>query len=268
MTNVNNTNANTRIADALAQLHTTYTEWMRLQQLTENKLYKLMNGCLQLCYLAKSTDAHMSAFKKQCAFKWGRNTKLTVMVAKRVFGEDNKQAHSYAKALEIAIEEKVGTEGEIDMITWLRSNGGISGVVRGTGSKVSKRKNIIELEREHTIRVGRDAEKYGKGAKYKFDVSEKFMEALRTDDVLLLCRVDRKSKQLAVYAIDENSDATDKYYEQLGESVIESEAYTKYKYKLYEEHKLAEHVASIDISDGVQNVLNEMQDCEQFEIAA
>jgi hypothetical protein len=261
-------NVKLQISDALDKLSITYKQWMRLQKMTEEKLYKLLDGCLQLCYVSRSTEAHMSALKKQCGFKWGRNTKLTVLVTKCVFGADTKQVHNYAKALEIAIEEGVGTAGEADMITWLRGHGGISGVVRGKESKVGKRSNIIELERAYTIRVGRDAEKYGSTVKFKFDVSAKFIDKLRTDDVVLLCKVDRKSKQLAVYAVDEDGGVADKYYEELGKNILLSEDYAKYKHKLYDEQRLAEELAEIDVNDKLHNIFDEMLDEEQIEIAA
>ncbi len=265
-----NTNSNVKfdIKNTLERLNITYKQWVRLQGMTEDRLYKLLGGCLQLCYLAKSTDAHMSAFKEQCGFKWGRKTKLTVLVAKCVFGADTKQVHNYAKTLELAIEQKVGTAGETDMLTWLRINGGISGIVRGDDSKVSKRKNVIELERAHTIRVGRDAEKYGKTVAFRFTVSERFIEKLRADDVVMLCRVDRKNKELAVYAIDEDSNAIDKYYEELGTNVMESDAYAKFKHTHYEQQKAEQAIASFDVSSKLTDMFDALADDEWLEIAA
>jgi len=261
-------NVNIQISDALDKLSIRYKQWIRLQKMTEEKLYKLLDGCLQLCYVARSTEAHMSALKKQCGFKWGRNTKLTVLVAKCVFGADTKQVHNYAKALETAIEEGVGTAGEADMVTWLRGHGGISGVVRGTDSKAGKRSNIIELERAYTTRVGRDAEKYGRPVKFKFDVSANFIDKLRTDDVVLLCKVDRKSKQLAIYAVDEDCSVVSKYYEQLGTHIMQSEEYVRYKNRLYDEQRLAEELAEIDVNDKLHSIFDEMLDEEKIELAA
>lgn len=260
------------IENALEKLHKVHKEWTDLQQLTEKKLYTLLDGCLQLCYLAMSTDEHMSAFKGCCGFKWGRNTKLSVLVAKAVFGADAKQVHSYAKLLEIAIEQKVGKDGNDGMIKWLRDNGGISGITRG-GSKTdnisSGNANFIELERMRTISIGRNFEDYGVSARYKFAVSEKYLEHFEVNEVVLLCKIDRKNSELAVYWADESADTIDKYYEQIGEEVKNSAEYKRRAYEKYAERKELEAAAEFEISGALGNIVNNvLGESEELEEAA
>lgn len=273
MRNINNAAIEFEIETALSKLHAVHKEWVELKQLTENKLYKLLGGSLQLCYLAMSTDAHMSAFKACCKFKWGRKTKISVLVAKAVFGADAKQVHSYAKLLEIAIEQKIGTSGHTDMAAWLRDNGGISGITRGgsndnTGNKDSD-KNVIELERMRTINIGREFKEYGVSAKYKFAVTEKYLQIFEANDVVLLCKVDRKNNELAVYCIDESRDAVDKYYEQLGEEIKNGTEYKRRAYEKYAERKEREAAAEFEISDAIDSIVNSVfDDSEELEEAA
>lgn len=268
----NNAAIEFEIETALSKLHAVHKEWVELQQLTENKLYKLLGGSLQLCYLAMSTDAHMSAFKACCKFKWGRKTKLSVLVAKAVFGADAKQVHSYAKLLEIAIEQKIGTSGHTDMNAWLHSNGGISGITRGICSEKdesSKDTNVIELERMRTISIGRDFEEYGETAKFKFAVNEKYLQIFEANEVVLLCKIDRNSNELAVYWADESSDAVDKYYEQLGEEIKNGTEYKRRAYEKYAERKEREAAAEFEISDAIDSIVNSVfDDSEELEEAA
>ena len=260
------------IENTLSTLHTVHKNWVRLQQMTEDKLYKLLQGSLELCYLASSTDAHMSAFKECCGFKWGRKTKLSVLVAKAVFGADAGQVHNYAKVLENAIGQKIGTQGHADMLTWLRSNGGISGITRGgestSGSKGSSKSNVIELERAHTVSIGRNAEDYGVRAKFKFAVSEKYIDTLHTNDVVLLCKVDRLTNELAVYWTDNDSDVVDKYYACVGENVKTTGTYAKREYEKYAEKQAAEAVASFEISDKFKEIAQGILDEDEVLEAA
>jgi hypothetical protein len=118
------------ILNTLVSLRQGYEDFIVQQKLADNKLYSVLEGCLDFYYFLQTSDAHAIAFKNMCDFKFKADTKLVLLISKAVFGKDNKQHYAYAKALDNAVEAEVGKDENNTMAEWLRKNGGVNGAIR------------------------------------------------------------------------------------------------------------------------------------------
>jgi hypothetical protein len=132
-------NVNESIAYTLSQLKKKHDLWEEQSEKTNNMLYRLMNECLSLYKICSESEIYEEALKSSVTFKFGKKTRLTVIICKAVFGAGKKH-YVYAKALDRAVEEQVGVSGNIGMFEWLKLEGGVNGVIRKS-KKSSMREN-------------------------------------------------------------------------------------------------------------------------------
>lgn len=239
-----------KIETALDTLRLRTKQWQRLQQMTEDKLYSILEGALELYYFLHERETYLQAFKEMCTFKWTKKTKVTLLIVKSIFGDDVKQVHAYAKALEEAVYQKVGRPGEIKFIPWLRAHGGVSGVSRITqearaAGNISKSARD-EAERKYAIDVGREAEKYGVFSKGVFSCDHllKTMNEDGKTEVIILCVADYKNQQLKAQWISHDEDLIESFYLEKGQKVMTLESFKKYQMKYYAQRKAEEIEAS------------------------
>lgn len=214
------------IERALNLLSEQYADWVVHVKQGENILYALLSGCLDFHnFLVRESD-YQSVFKGLCTFSWHKNTGLTTLVAKMVFGSDNKQVYTYIKALDAALAKGIGAEGAMGMEQWLKENGGVSGVIR----KVSG-SSKTQIEREYRIRIAQNAEIFGFKDKYGSFVSKELANEIEhgSTDVALLATVDRKTGEFTVKWLSEEFGVREKLWEIRGESMMASDTYRRNK---------------------------------------
>lgn len=227
MTNTNSQEViNFNIEKAISILNDKHKAWRAHVESGENILYSLLEECLDFHnFLVRESD-YQSAFKGMCRFSWHKNTGLTTLIAKTVFGVKNKQTYTYIKALDTALAKGVGADGAISMEQWLKENGGVSGVIRGDGGN-----SKAEIERAYRIRIAQEAERFGFKDKYGAFVSKELVQEIEhgSSDVVLLAKVDRSTGEFTVKWLSEEHAIRNKLWEVRGESMMMTEAYRRNK---------------------------------------
>ncbi|MEY4471765.1 MAG: hypothetical protein RL671_69 [Pseudomonadota bacterium] len=214
------------IEHTLNGLNEQYNNWRKHVQQGDGMLYTLLGACLDFHnFLVREAD-YQSAFKGFCNFSWHKNTGLTTLIAKMVFGAKNKQTYTYIKALDAALAKGIGSNGAIGMEQWLKENGGINGVIRVDGGN-----SKAEVERNYRIRIAQEAE--------KFELKDKFGSLFSADlagmiehgstDVVLLAQVDRKTGEFKVKWLSEEVSIRNKLWEIRGEAIMTTDAYRRNK---------------------------------------
>jgi hypothetical protein len=221
----------------LQRLQSQRVVWQKHQAQSDTMLYVLLEGCLEFYYFLREKESYESAFKSLCHFKWNTKTKTTMLIAKAVFGDKQKTTNAYARALERAVELKIGKPNEDSMLAWLQSNGGVNGVIRKEASGVSK----ATLERENRIEVGKNFHRYGIKCKLKF-INEDVVKALGSGDSVILVNINSSTNELEVRWSTREDALIDEMYNQLGDSVTKTQAYSKSRTKVAAEmaNELAE----------------------------
>ena len=224
---VNKTNEmiNHEIREKVSHLSDEYKSLTDHNAIGEQKLYKLLEACLEFHYFLVSDSAYQSAFKGMCEFRWHKNTSLTTLIAKAVFGE-NKQVYSYIKALDLALAKRVGVDGSAGMAQWLKQSGGVSGVtkVRVDGSKA-------KAERDFRIFVGQNIEIFGlKDKNLAFnckDLSDHVEHG--SQEVAILAKVDTKTGDFNALLLIEEESVMKILWEKRGEGIMTTDAYHRNK---------------------------------------
>ena len=226
--NDNNSNEiiNFNLKHALEILNDKHKVWREYAENGENILYSLISECLEFHNFLVRESEYQSAFKGMCHFSWHKNTGLTTLIAKMVFGAKNKQTYTYIKALDAALAKGIGTAGAVGMEQWLKENGGINGVIRVDGNK-----SKAEVERNYRVRIAQEAEKFGLKDKYGAFVSMDLVGEIEhgSNDVVLLASVDRKTGEFTVKWLSEEHGLRDKLWEMRGESLMMTDAYRRNK---------------------------------------
>lgn len=227
MTNTNSNEViNFNLENAIAVLNDKHKAWRAHVENGENILYALLEECLEFHnFLVRESD-YQSAFKGMCRFSWHKNTGLTTLIAKTVFGVKNKQTYTYIKALDAALAKGVGADGAISMEQWLKENGGVSGVIRGDGNN-----SKADIERAYRIRIAQEAERFGLKDKYGSFVSKELAQEIEhgSSDVVLLAKVDRNTGEFTVKWVSEEHAIRNKLWEIRGESMMKTDAYRRNK---------------------------------------
>jgi hypothetical protein len=226
--NINNSQEviNFNIKNAIEILNDQYNVWRNHVENGENVLYSLLDGCLDFHNFLVRDSEYQSAFKGMCRFSWHKNTGLTTLIAKTVFGVKNKQTYTYIKALDTALAKGVGADGAISMEQWLKENGGVSGVIRSDGGN-----SKAEIERAYRIRVAQEAERFGlkekHGSLFSTDLANMIEHG--STDVVLLAQVDRKTGEFKVKWLSEEASIRNKLWETRGEAIMTTDAYRRNK---------------------------------------
>ncbi|SDU21734.1 hypothetical protein SAMN05216296_2460 [Pseudomonas pohangensis] len=240
---INETAVENQIQKTLTDLKLQHKTWNAQLQTAETSLYNLLDGCLDFYYFLRKSESYESAFKSLCYFKWNSTTKLSTLIAKSVFGEENKQHYAYAKAIQKAIENDIGIAGEVSMQQWLKQNGGVNGVIRTNETAIKE--NIL---REHLIEVAKKAHDLGfipKIAKFK---NKQLAEIMSSRECLLLCVVDEKTGDIALKYISTDENLVKLTYEEFGKFIVRSPKYEEGKQKLHDKLELERQKASVEVS--------------------
>ena len=207
-------------------LRENYGLWRKHVEHGDSILYALLGACLEFHnFLVREAD-YQSVFKGLCSFSWHKNTGLTTLIAKMVFGAKNKQTYTYIKALDAALAKGIGSNGAMGMEQWLKENGGINGVIRVEGGN-----SKAEIERAYRIRIAQEAEKFGLEDKYGslFSADLAGMIEHGSTDVVLLAQVDRKTGEFKVKWLSEEVSIRNKLWETRGEAIMTTDAYRRNK---------------------------------------
>lgn len=250
------------IEDTLKELRNKHQQWQSQKRIAESTLYVLMKGCLEFYHFLKEDKANEEAFKKLCTFKWGRKTKLETIIAKAVFGADNKQHYAYAKALSKAVENNVGTTGEISMPDWLSNNGGVNGVIR---------KKTDDMDAETTKDFGRyiaekkiNCQELAAPKRIKFimkskDVCKSVDDAQRTD-CFIYAFVDRSGDDVKVHNLVLDGEVVSKMLELLYKHYGSDE---ELKSKFFQEYtEVKERLSQLD-KERTDKVARKLQQISQ-----
>ncbi len=241
----------------LTELRKKHQEWVDLKQLTEEKLYLLLEGCLELYYFLMESDAYVTAFKTLCDFKWGKKTPLAVLIAKAVFGHKAKQVHTYAKALNVAFEAKIGKPGNDTMLVWLRSNGGISGVTRSAPVIANKEAFTTQsLQRDYIKEIGMKAGSYGFRLKLpEIENAElaKFIESYPHS--ILLCTGSSYTNKVTFHSFNADEDLIDELFVRLGKQVMGTKEYVRAQREIYQAWQAEKVTAASDVKFKMREVV-------------
>lgn len=225
-----------QIFNTLKALRDGYDGFVKQQRVAENKLYSVLEGCLDFYYFLQTSDAHSLAFKNMCDFKFKADTKLVLLIAKAVFGKDNKQHYAYAKALENAVELEIGKDDSKTMAEWLRQNGGVNGVIRLT--QTSPAADIVEDFGEYVITTRQGYENINKDIREHYSFTNKHLckavDSEQRYDCFLYVTVDRSGDQVKIQNFVIGEECVKKMYKLLQKEV--GNTYIKNS-KLFGEYK-------------------------------
>lgn len=243
----------------LEELRKKHREWVELKQLTEEKLYLLLEGCLDLYYFLMESDAYVTAFKSLCDFKWGKTTPLAVLIAKAVFGPKAKQVHTYAKALTKAFEAKIGKPGKQAMLVWLRDNGGVSGVTRNPPIIQNKDAHSNQsLQRDYIKEIGMNAESYGFRLKLTEIENAELAKHIEAAPVsIILCSGSSYTNKVKFHSFNADADLIDELYVRLGKQIMGTQEYVRAQHQIYQAWQAEKVTAASDVKWKLQNVVGE-----------
>ena len=253
------------VEKTLKNLQKKHEEWEKLKNVADNTLYVLMEGCLEFYYFLRKSEAYEQAFKSLCHFRWNSKTKTATLIAKAVFGDKAKKTYVYAKALEKAVQNNIGTNNEISMLQWLQQNGGINGVIRNKCADESK----ASSERRHHIEVGRNHHLY---SYKKFRIApfknDNLLQSFSDKEFVLLCRANSKSGMIVPKYVTETESLIDPLYEELGKCVVETNDYTERRVEAKETLQKAQNEATKEVVKAMQKISSRVNKAEELSEAA
>jgi hypothetical protein len=253
------------VEKTLKNLQTKHEKWRKQQHMADNMLYVLMEGCLGFYYFLRKSEAYEQAFKSLCCFRWNSKTKTATLIAKAVFGDKAKITYVYAKALEKAVQNNIGTNNEISMLQWLQQNGGINGVIRNKCADESK----ASSERRHHIEVGRNVHLY---SYKKFNISpfinDNLLNKFSDKEFVLVCRADSKSNMIVPKYVTETESLIDPLYEELGKCVVETNDYRERRVEAKETLQKAQNEATKEVVKAMQKISSRVNKAEELSKAA
>ncbi len=214
------------VKETITSLDARYKEWLDHVKAGEGMLYNLLEACLSFHNFLLANDEHQTAFKGLCLFNWHKSTSLMTLVAKQVFGPQNKQVYDYIKALNAAFAKGIGADDAMGMAQWLKENGGISGVISAT-----KKPTKAEIERGFRIHVANNAEQFGLVDRLGSFTCAEMAAAIEhgSGDVVILATVNRQTGEFQPKLISEHVPLRNKLWELRGEAIMETEAYHRTK---------------------------------------
>lgn len=227
-------------------------ELRNIFQLVERKsddarqaLYGLLSDCVDFHKLLNAEAGYQAAFKRVIDFKWNKHAKLTILIAKTVFGVANKNAYAYSKVMDAAISAGIDNEGAQTVAQWLEQSGGVNRVIRNTQSS----SNAAE-ERKQRIEVGRNAKLYGVNCKLDaFHSAELERTFGDSSEVVLLLSRDAKTGKISLIWRADDEALVEAMYEDLGSGIMKLESYHEKKLKvekLLRKKHAAENQAVLD----------------------
>ncbi len=253
---------NEQIVNTINALREGYESFVKQQRVAENKLYSVLEGCLDFYYFLQTSDAHALAFKNMCDFKFKADTKLVLLISKAVFGKDNKQHYAYAKALENAVEAEIGKDDDNAMAEWLRQNGGVNGVIRLThnfqAADIVRDFGSYVLENKHGYNKLKEEirEQYTFKNKHLCQV----VDEQQRYDCFLYVTVDRSGEQVKIENVVLANEHVDKMYKLLQQFVGKSSQVQNRWFEEYKElrQKQAEEAAerTDEVAEHLKKIAN------------
>lgn len=249
------------VEKTLNELQKKHAEWDKQQRYADTLLYTLLEGCLDFYYFMRTDERYETAFKAVCGFKWNSNTTLATLITKSVFDAKAKKAYAYAKAITAAINNNVGTDGNVGMAQWLKENGGVNGVIREKSGD-SKAK----AERDYKILVGKNVERFGAKKRYG-DIASPELAELMKEECLLLVVPDKENGKLVIKWFSYTDKLRDGMYEELGEVMMERDIYRQKRAEVMDELKKEGDEATEKVLDALNSVKVKVAEAEEKEEA-
>jgi hypothetical protein len=239
------------VEQTVSELRKQYSAWRTHQAESDNMLYVLLENCLDFYYFLRQNEQYESAFKSFCRFKWTAKTKVTLLVAKAVFGENTKMVNAYAKAIEKAAENKVGMDGVHNMLGWLQSNGGVNGVIRSNNPKQSATAVMADKKEE----VGRNHRRFNKVCAIKPFVNTQ-MAKLISGQWLLLCDINSSSGEVEVIYPTRADKIIKLVYSEFGEAIMQCDSYKERRFKVEAEMAIERAKAAGLVGEELQRIMD------------
>jgi hypothetical protein len=239
------------VEGTLGKLREQYSAWRKHQADSDNMLYVLLENCLDFYYFLRQNEQYESAFKSLCDFKWNAKTKVTLLIAKAVFGEKTKMSNAYARAIEKAALEKIGKDNQTSMLAWLQSNGGVNGVIRNENPSKSATAALQDQKEE----VGRNYSRYKIRCRIEPFVNKQ-MAQLMDGEWAILCRVNSSSGQVEVVYLTQTKEVVGSLYSEFGASIMASPAYKNRRIAVEAEIALERAQAADMVGEELRRILD------------
>jgi hypothetical protein len=185
-----------------------------------------------------------------CDFKWNAKTKVTLLIAKAVFGEKTKMSNAYARAIEKAALEKIGKDGQTSMLAWLQANGGVNGVIRNENPS----KSATAALRDQKEEVGRNYSRYKVRCRVEPFVNKQ-MAGLINGEWVLLCRVNSSGEVEVVY-LTQTEEVVSTLYSEFGESIMRKDSYKNRRIAVEAEIALERAQAADMVGEELRRILD------------
>jgi len=208
------------------QLSSQYEHWRKHMEEGDKLLYALLDSCLKFHKFLIANENYQTPFKDLCLFHWNRNTSMMTLVAKRVFGPNNKSVYPYIKALNLALQLGIGNEGEPSLSAWLKSNGGIAGV-----TKPPSNASQAQAERDFRIHLAHNYSQFGLTLQFKPFKSETLANQIQhgSKHIVVLLSYDKKTQEFQTLFMSEHAIRVRNMLEDMGDAIIDTGGYLKHR---------------------------------------
>ncbi|MCX7085848.1 MAG: hypothetical protein NTY69_09965 [Methylococcales bacterium] len=130
-------------------------KWQPDYDSTRQKLYVLLGSCLPIYEELKGTKnegAFIKTVKDEFILRGmpiQKNLNIMTLIVRKVFDSNSQSVYTWARALRVAVREKVTPETFVD---WVNNNNGIEEVakIKGATTVTKKRRKALE-EAEHFV---------------------------------------------------------------------------------------------------------------------
>jgi hypothetical protein len=239
------------VESTLGELRKQYSAWRTHQTESDNMLYVLLENCLDFYYFLRQNEQYEAAFKSLCHFKWNAKSKVTLLIAKAVFGEKTKMSNAYARAIEKAALQQVSKEGQPSMLSWLQASGGVNGVIRNDNPQ----KSATAALRDQKEEVGRNYRRYKVRCRVEPFVNKQMANFI-SGEWVLLCRVNSSSGEVEVVYPTQNEQLVSALYSEFGGNIMQSDSYKKRRIAVEAEIALERAQAADVVGEELQRILD------------
>jgi hypothetical protein len=238
------------VENTLGRLREQYSAWRKHQAESDSMLYVLLENCLEFYYFLRQNEQYESAFKSLCHFKWNAKTKVSLLIAKAVFGEKTKMSNAYARAIEKAALEQVGRAEQPSMLGWLQANGGVNGVIRNENPNKSAAAALRDQQEE----VGRNYSRYNIACRIQ-PFENKQMGSLVVGEWALLCKISSDGRVEVVHP-SQNEEVVGALYSEYGGLIMKTDSYKKRRVIVEAELALQRAHAADVVGEELQRILD------------
>jgi hypothetical protein len=122
-----------KIDDTVKDLQSKRVKWENQQKIADEALWFLLEESLSFYNFLRSKEDYERLYRGKRA-----KDKLTSLLVSDIFGKEKNKKYAYTKALDTALKQGIGVEGNQGMRDWLKLNGGVNGVIRVANSEKKK----------------------------------------------------------------------------------------------------------------------------------